>query len=424
MRITNISIENIRGIESLEIKPKALTVVSGANGQGKSSVLAAIQTVFEGGHDFSLVKKGAKKGVVRMALDEGTVITRTITAKASTLEVVTKDGDVKKSPAAYVATLAKGFGLDPIRLLTAKPKERGAFLLETSNVSFQPAEILKATGEQIDQALNIEGIDKYRKSIYERRTSLNVRKKEAQEAAYSLKSSLPEDMDRDWIGELTTVESELLDRSNELSRLESEAKQQLAEAEAAIRQEFQDKVRALEIERDDQLRTLLVDFQAQKESATQELSSEVAALTGRKSEAKAKADEQKRAKALSEQVEISIKRYQDLDRESEKLTKAIERLDELKAAKLAEDGIEGMEIVDGDIAVGGIPFDVLNTATRYQLAFQIAARGAGELPLMICDQAEVFDSQAWEEIKAAAAESGMQVIMARVEDTELKVEAA
>ncbi len=224
MQIRSITIENIRGIENLEIKPGALTVVSGSNGAGKSSVLAAIQTVFEGGHDATLIRKGAKKGVVEITLSDGTLITRTITDKASTLDVKTKDGDTKKAPAAYVSQLASGIALDPISLLTAKPKERGAFLLKTSNVVFQPAEIAKAVGMDFENtALNLEGLDKLKKSIYEQRTGINSRKKEADDTAHSLRQSLPADMDKDWVGELTAVESELLDRSNELSRIEAEA---------------------------------------------------------------------------------------------------------------------------------------------------------------------------------------------------------
>jgi DNA repair exonuclease SbcCD ATPase subunit len=424
MQITHINIENIRGIESLEIKPGALTVVSGSNGAGKSSVIAAIQTTFEGGHDASLIRKGAKKGTVELVLSDGTTITRTITPKSSTLDVKTKDGDTKKAPASYVSQLASGIALDPIRLLTAKPKERGAFLLATSNVSFQPAEIAAAIGQDYDINLTIEGMDKLRKSIYEQRTALNIRKKEADATASALRQSLPADMDKDWGSELTAVESELLDRSNELSRIEAEAKQELAKAEHEINEDFRLKVKALEEARDEQIRTLMFEYQNQKDTATRELAAEVAALTGRKSEAKAKAAEQQRAATLKAQVDAQIQRYRELDKESDKLTKAMEKLDALKSAKLAEDGIEGMEIVDGEIYVDGIPFDALNTARRYELAFAIAARGAGTLPLMICDQAEVFDSETWAEFKAAATASGMQIIAARVDDGDLNVEVA
>lgn len=423
MQITNIQIENIRGVESLEIKPGALTVVSGSNGQGKSSVIAAIQAVFEGGHDASLKRKGAKKGSVKLTLTDGTVVTRTITDKTSTLDVTTKDGDKKKAPAAYVSELATGFGLDPIRLLTAKPKERGAFLLETSNVTFQPAEIQKAINGEFGEALNLEGIDKLRKSIYDQRTTVNSRKKEAEAGAHGIKAAMPEDMDRDWVGELAQVESDLLDRSNELARLESEVKQQWESCRAELVAKYDAKIEKLKAERDAEIEALRENFATGKSEAAKDLSAEVAELTGKKSEAKAKADEQKRSVTLKQQYDASIKRYQELDRESDRLSKAIEKLDELKSKKLADDGIEGIEIVDGDIVVNGIPFDALNTATRYQLAFQIAARGAGSLPLMICDQAEVFDSAAWAEFCACAAESGMQIIAARVDDGPLDVKA-
>jgi DNA repair exonuclease SbcCD ATPase subunit len=264
MQITEIQIENIRGVESLEIKPGALTVVSGSNGQGKSSVIAAIQAVFEGGHDPSLKRKGAKKGKVSLTLTDGTVITRTITDKSSTLEVTTKDGDVKKAPAAYVSGLASGIALDPIKLLTCKPKERGAFLLATSNVTFQPAEISAAIGENWSEAANLEGIEKIRKSLYEQRTSINTRKKEAEAGAHGIKAAMPEDMDRDWVAELTAVESELLDRSNELSRIEAEARQQWDEYRAGVVAEYDAMIEKLKAERDAKIAATRETFEADK----------------------------------------------------------------------------------------------------------------------------------------------------------------
>jgi chromosome segregation ATPase len=297
-------------------------------------------------------------------------------------------------------------------------------LLATSNVTFQPAEIAKAIGDNWTEAANLEGIEKIRKSIYEQRTGVNTRRKEAEAGAHGIKAAMPEDMDKDWVAELTAVESELLDRSNELSRIEAEARQQWDEYRAGVVAEYDAMIEKLKAERDAKIQATRETFDSDKTAAVTELSAEVASLTGRKSEAKAKADEQKRSATLKQQFDQSIKRYQELDRESDKLTKAIEKLDELKAAKLAEDGIEGMEIVDGDIVVDGVPFDALNTARRYELAFSIAARGAGSLPLMICDQAEVFDSAAWAEFCEVARQSGLQIIAARVEDGPLDVEVA
>jgi len=422
MRIVHINIENIRGIEALEIKPGALTVVSGSNGAGKSSVIAAIQAVFEGGHDPSMIRTGAKKGVVDLTLEDGTVIKRTISAKASNLEVTTKDGDKKKSPAAYVAGLASGFALDPIAILTAGKKDRAKFLLENSNVKFQPAELAETIGCVWLEAATLEEVDKLRKGMFEERTGINSRAKESQETAHALRKSMPDEMDRDYVSELAEVESKLMGRTNEASAIKAEGEKQLLEQRTAACDRHAAKVSKLKDALADEQDKLIQHFHASMIEAQKDISSEIADLAEQKFKLRAKADEQLRAALMNEQLELHLGRYRSLDRQADALTKSLEKLDALKAKKLAEDGIEGMEIVDGEIVVGGVPFDALNTAQQYALAFQIAARGVGDLPLMICDRAEAFDSTQWDEFRSIAAESGFQIIAARVSDETLTVE--
>src|SRR5438270_7793157 len=75
MKLEKVQIESIGGIEYLEFPTSAALIeVTGDNGVGKSSVLNAIRCVVEGGHDPALLRLGAKKGVVRLLLDDGTTI--------------------------------------------------------------------------------------------------------------------------------------------------------------------------------------------------------------------------------------------------------------------------------------------------------------------------------------------------------------
>ena len=126
----------------------------------------------------------------------------------------------------------------------------------------------------------------------------------------------------------------------------------------------------------------------------------------------------------SAEREKALEESRTNEQAADKLTKALERIDALKAKKLAEDGIEGMEIVDGEVIVDGIPFDALNTQRQYEVAFQIACRGIGQLPLMVCDRAESFDAKNWQDFCEAAKASGFQILAARVTEGPLKVVAA
>ena len=75
MQVTQIKIQNILGIKELEIKPSSITEITGKNASGKTSVLEALKSVFAGGKDATLLRKGEKSGSVVLLLDDGTEIT-------------------------------------------------------------------------------------------------------------------------------------------------------------------------------------------------------------------------------------------------------------------------------------------------------------------------------------------------------------
>ena len=51
LRIESVEIKNIKGIASATFGLGTLTVIRGANGTGKTSILDSIATIFDGGHD-------------------------------------------------------------------------------------------------------------------------------------------------------------------------------------------------------------------------------------------------------------------------------------------------------------------------------------------------------------------------------------
>ena len=63
MKIASIHIENVLGIEELDINPGAVTRITGANATGKSSTIEAIKSAVKGGHDATLIRQGAEHGL-------------------------------------------------------------------------------------------------------------------------------------------------------------------------------------------------------------------------------------------------------------------------------------------------------------------------------------------------------------------------
>ena len=83
MKVNKITISNILGLESYEIKPGQFTAITGANGQGKTSALDAIKAAVGGGHDATLLRNGATEGRIVLELDDGSSIVKRVTAAKS-----------------------------------------------------------------------------------------------------------------------------------------------------------------------------------------------------------------------------------------------------------------------------------------------------------------------------------------------------
>ena len=108
--------------------------------------------------------------------------------------------------------------------------------------------------------------------------------------------------------------------------------------------------------------------------------------------------------------------------EAAKLDACVAAIRDVRAAKLEESPIPGLSVREGEvyyeIDTGIVPFDRLNTAKQYELAMAIAVLGERKLPFMVCDRAESLDGEKWDEFCGAVKASGMQVIVARVDEAE------
>lgn len=159
MKVVRIFAENVKRLKVVEVVPKkgaAMVVVGGANDQGKSSLLDAIEMALGGkaAQPAEPLRRGTRRG--RVVLDLGDlVVTRTFSAGGgSTLKVENKDGRSFASPQEMLNKFYSTLTFDPLRFERQDAKEQAETLRHLVGLDFS-------------------ALDEARQKLYDERTEEN-----------------------------------------------------------------------------------------------------------------------------------------------------------------------------------------------------------------------------------------------------------
>jgi len=159
IKVQELEIRNFQRIEAARVAPSNhLIVFAGKNAQGKSSALNAIEAALTGHSSRNNprpIHEGAKRGSVKVLLDNGLSIDRRYTSSGTTLTVKSEDGG--KHGQSKLSDLIGSLGLDVSQFTNLGEKEQRATLLEVVELPFSPSEL-----------------DAKRKSVFEERTDVNA----------------------------------------------------------------------------------------------------------------------------------------------------------------------------------------------------------------------------------------------------------
>ncbi len=448
MRLKEVEVTNIKGIEYLKFPVGDMTIITGANGSGKSSLLDAITAPFAGGHDPSLLRLGAKKGGVLLTLDEGSTIDKSITPKNSTLTIKNPAGEVVPAPATFIATLAKGFAFDPLAFVTAPHKERADYLSKVMPVAISAVQVIAACDQKRlanavaklvpTEVFDIAKLNGLRKRIFDDRAGVNKQIKVQEGGIDALRKTLPPNWkpEGDPHGIVNDAQMVVRDKEAALTAIKKRRDAAVGDWDATLTADLSevDRWEAAEIDKIRVEAAGVRKAKAEEGKATREtlyhsVDTEIEAAEADVSTAKqaqSVAAEQAKHFATQQQSAATIKQYQsdmrDSQAEEEVLTATITAIDSAKEKALKTSPIPGLMVIDGEVMYqqedleAPIPFDAVNRQRQYEIALRIAAEGAGELGLMVLDNTEALDTEHWSAFKAACASSGFQVIAARVSD--------
>lgn len=430
MKISKVKISNILGVTEVEFTPGGFNEISGPNGSGKTSILEAIKSVIEGGHDATLLRKGETTGRVVLELDDGTELTKRVTEGKSQTDVLQNGAKVGR-PGDFIKALTDLISVNPVDFLRAPKKDRVRVLLETMPIVIDAAELTKISGVPVkaDDTNGLQIIEAVRKQVYDDRTGTNRAVKEKDATINQLRLALP-DAPAGVSGsedELTAAIAEAdASKAAEFDRVQKKlegiriASQERVDAIRTELQEAIDKLKADAIAKVDAEKAALAEIEAkaqtQKDITSQKHADIVTPIRDALNIIKANRDAVAKREQTLETIKMLEGELDSLTTDAERQTKALADIEAYKSKLLSELPISGVEVRDGEIYRDGIVFDRLNTAQQVWIAVEIAKLRSGDLGVCCCDGLESLDPKAFAAFRDGALESGLQLFVTRVSD--------
>jgi len=432
MKINHVKISNILGIDSLEFDAGQFTAFTGDNGQGKTSALDAIRGALKGGHDATLLRAGADKGEVVLVLDNGGSITTRVTPSGTTRAVKAADGKASAKPAQALAALVDLMSVNPVDFLMARPGDRARVLLESMPLQADTERLSQISGVTVTAEPGVHAlatIDAVRRQVYDDRTGTNRAVREKDATINQLRAAMPDapagvsGSEDELTAQLAAIDTA---RDATLGKIDRQLAKMRADhqaGQAALQAEI-DAIRTKMTEANAAFAATELRASAAAEKARADRTAAAAPITQALAAIRANRDAAARREATQATIKTMQQQLADLQADAERQTKALADIEQYKLDLLSALPIPGLEVRDGEIYRGDVPFDRLNTAQRVQIAVDLAKVRAGRLGVCCVDGLELMSSDTFEAFRESAIASGLQLFVTRVTSGEMSIETA
>ena len=140
-KIIGLQASNVKRLRAVEIRPDpdgSMVLVGGRNAQGKSSVLDSIWMALGGrrAQPARPVRDGAEHASIRLALDNGLVVERTIEPDGKTVLRVSDGTATLRAPQGILDALVRDLSFDPLRFSEMAEKEQAELLRRLVGLDF------------------------------------------------------------------------------------------------------------------------------------------------------------------------------------------------------------------------------------------------------------------------------------------------
>jgi DNA repair exonuclease SbcCD ATPase subunit len=408
MHITRLVAENIKKLKLVDITPDGnLVQITGANGQGKTSVLDAIFFALGGGKAIQgePVRRGAKAGMVKLDLGD-LIVTRRFNAEGATaLQVEAPNGAVYKSPQSVLDALMGKLAFDCLAFTRLAPKDQLAQLREIVTVD-----------------IDLDALDGANQRDYNARTEVNREHKSllAQADAIVVPEGLPAEP-VDVVGLLSQIEAaastngEIEQRRVRREQVAATIVTVRAKAQDVLTEAAQLRARAAELEAHGQNLNLQADADQKRLDEAEPLPEPVDTA-----ELRRLYDE---GVAINKAMELanrqaSLREKAEAEKaESDRLTAAIEQRTRERAAAIARAAmpVPGLGFGDGMVTLNDLPFDQASGAEQLRASIAIAMAMNPKLRVLLIKDGSLLDKNSIKLVAELAEANDMQVWMESVD---------
>jgi DNA repair exonuclease SbcCD ATPase subunit len=411
MKILQLQADNFKRIKAIDISPQDnVIVLSGKNGEGKTSALDAIWFALSyraaSKNNPQPLRAGETKGHAG-PIDLGDyIVTRTFTENGTTLKVTTPDGSVINSPQKLLDGLIGDLTFDPWEFARMKESEQREYLGDL---------LYNLTGGKV----NLAEFDRQIEALYTDRTDLNREKKRLTTLLTTFKP--PTDAEPDTEVSVDNVSSKLEQAINTNERrarlIESNerAHAKVLENEkriAALQQEIDSARMALRAQNDELDKTPMADVD--------KLRYELSTISARNSRAR-EIQEYRRTLTGLRKIETEIVEKND---KMELIT--INKAEALEQSSLP---IQGLRVTETGIMITNedgnlVPFSQASAAQRLRISLGIAMASNPTLRVIRISDGSLLDDNSMKIIKDMASNEDFQIwieYMSRNDDDKIGV---
>lgn len=397
MHIVGLEVENFQRIKAVQLKPdgSGSVIVSGANEQGKTSLLDAIWATLggkAGNNSARPVRDGAAQARVEIDLGD-MIVTRVWRNGTTAVRVKSKDGAEYKSPQALLDSFIGRNTFDPLAFTRLKAREQREALLDL-----------------VDLDVDVSALDAARAAAFEERTEVG-RRKSALGAAPVVDENLPR---------VEVSVSDLLQRIN--AARDQEALNQADRAKLSALQDKSASVRG-ELQR---ARELVLKLEAEEAIVAGEIVAQQAVVDNLTypediSELEIAVAEVEATNAAiranNTAIEI-IEAIKARSAEYDALTEKIREIDAEKAAALARAvfPVDGLGFDDEGVTFNGQPFSVASSAQKIRVSMAMAIAANPKLRVARIMDGSLLDAKSMKLISDLAVDNDFQVWIEVVAD--------